>query len=111
MRRLHGISNFFVELLNLLSDYLQRPKAQEAQQICVMRGKLPGVSLSFRNSDTYLEVFLESLPGAGFYVMLQLLLYLKSNTNNVRKRILQPMHEVPPVEVTSQISFYCDIHV
>ena len=70
MRRLHGISNFFVELLNLLSDYLQRPRAQEAQQIFVMRGRFPEVSLSFRNSDTYLEVFLESLPGAGFYVML-----------------------------------------
>ena len=70
MRRLHGISNFFVELFNFLSDYLQRPKAQDAQQICVMRGILPGVSLSFRNSETYLEVFLESLPGAGLYVML-----------------------------------------
>ena len=50
MRRLHGISNFFVELLNLLSDYLQRPRAQEAQQIFVMRGRYPEVSLSFRNS-------------------------------------------------------------
>ena len=50
MRRLHGISNFFVELLNLLSDYLQRPRAQEAQQIFVIRSRFPEVSLSFRNS-------------------------------------------------------------
>ena len=50
MRRLHGISDFFVELLNLLSDYLQRPRAQEAQQIFVIRGRFPEISLGFRNS-------------------------------------------------------------